>query len=603
MLPARWDAPYTGLMAETETGTDSVAPAAETPPPGRFLAFLGRHPLPFLTLLCLLLWLPGIVSLPALDRDESRFAQASRQMLQSGDFVDIRLGQVPRYKKPVGIYWLQSITTASASPFVGIDRIWTYRLASLLGGLLAVWLTVWCARAVGPPHAAVLAGALMAVTVLLTGEATIATTDAVLLACVLGVQGVLLRLYRAARDGTGAPSGALVLMGWVAVAAGVLVKFPIVPGVGLVTLLVLLGWDGWMARKEAAAPSAWRWLGSLKPLRGLLLTVLLVSPWLIAIALQSHGAFFQQSLGNDFAAKLEGGQESHGAWPGYYLLLSAATLWPTILFVAPGLLLGWARRGEPAIRFLLAWAGGWWLMVEAVPTKLPHYVLASYPALAILAALWLTGSRTPWRWEAIARWIGGLQFLLGALALAAAAPLAQHLYGADWSLFKLRGLWWLCIPAGLGLVLALTGLGLFAAGKRGGAVAMVLIAPLVLVPSLTAFAGPHLEQLWVTTRLAALVHEDSHAGDPPPVLAGYEEPSMLFALGADLGLANGAGAAEMAARSGGLALIEAKETGEFLARLAEKEADATALQTVTGFNYSRGKPVVVTIYRVTAPVR
>ena len=590
-------------MAETETGTDSLAPAAEGPAPGRFPAFLGRHPLPFLTLLCLALWLPGIVSLPALDRDESRFAQASHQMLETGDFVDIRFGQVPRYKKPVGIYWLQSAVTAAASPFAGIDRIWTYRLTSLLGGLLAVWLTVWCARAVGPPHAAFLAGALMAVTVLLTGEATIATTDAVLLACVLGVQGVLLRLYKAGRELGPRVSEALVLTGWVALAAGALVKFPIVPGVALVTVLMLLGWDAWRGRRKDEAPSAWRWLGTTLAGRGLLLTALLVSPWLIAITLQSHGAFFQQSLGNDFAAKLEGGQESHGALPGYYLLLSAATFWPAILFVAPGLLLGWARRDEPAIRFLLAWAGGWWLVVEAVPTKLPHYVLASYPALAILAALWLTGSRAPWRWEAAGRWVGGVQYLAGAIGLAAAAPLAQHVYGADWSLFGLAGLWWLCIPAALGLVLALAALGCFAAGKRGGAVALALIAPLVLVPTLTAAAGPRLEQLWVTTRLAALVREDMRPGDPPPVLAGYEEPSMLFALGADVGLSDGAGAAEMAARGGGLALVEARERGRFFARLAEQEADAAALQTVTGFNYSRGKPVAVTIYRVTRAAR
>jgi 4-amino-4-deoxy-L-arabinose transferase-like glycosyltransferase len=520
-------------------------------------------------------------------------------MLESGDFVDIRFGQVPRYKKPVGIYWLQSAVTAAASPIAGIDRIWTYRLASLLGGLLAVWLTVWCARAVGPPHAAFLAGALMAVTVLLTGEATIATTDAVLLACVLGVQGVLLRLYRAARETAPRVSEALVLAGWVAVAAGALVKFPIVPGVALVTIAVLLGWDAWTARGGAGAPSAWRWLGTALPVRGLLLTALLVSPWLIAITLQSHGAFFQQSLGNDFAAKLEGGQESHGAPPGYYLLLSAATFWPAILFVAPGLLLGWARRDAPAIRFLLAWAGGWWLLVEAVPTKLPHYVLASYPPLAILAALWLTGNRAPWRWEAIGRWVGGVQYLVGALALAAAAPLAQHLYGADWSLFGLKGVWWLCMPAGLGLVLALAALGCFAANRRGWAAALALTAPLVLVPLLTAVAAPRLEQLWVTARLARWVQEDTRPRDPPPVLAGYEEPSMLFALGAHVGLSDGAGAAEMAARSGGLALIEARQKGAFLARLAELEADADTLQTVRGFNYSRGRPVEVAIYRVT----
>ena len=98
--------------------------------------------MPLLALLCLLLWLPGILSLPALDRDESRFAQSSRQMLDSGNFVDIRFGQVPRYKKPVGIYWLQAAATAVAGHIQDIDgdhsQIWTYRLPSLLGGIAAV---------------------------------------------------------------------------------------------------------------------------------------------------------------------------------------------------------------------------------------------------------------------------------------------------------------------------------------------------------------------------------------------------------------------------------------------------------------------------------
>jgi hypothetical protein len=87
-------------------------------------------------------------------------------------------------------------------------------------------------------------------------------------------------------------------------------------------------------------------------------------------------------------------------------------------------------------------------------------------------------------------------------------------------------------------------------------------------------------------------------GDPPPVLAGYDEPSMLFALGGDLGLSDGKGAAEIAARNGGLALIEAQERGPFLARLAELQSDAAALASVEGFNYSRGRKVTITIYRV-----
>ena len=62
----------------------------------------------FLTLCGLLLFLPGFFNIPPIDRDEARFAQATKQMVETGDFVDIRFQDDVRYKKPVGIYWLQS---------------------------------------------------------------------------------------------------------------------------------------------------------------------------------------------------------------------------------------------------------------------------------------------------------------------------------------------------------------------------------------------------------------------------------------------------------------------------------------------------------------
>jgi hypothetical protein len=94
--------------------------------------------------------------------------------------------------------------------------------------------------------------------------------------------------------------------------------------------------------------------------------------------------------------------------------------------------------------------------------------------------------------------------------------------------------------------------------------------------------------------------KDALPGDPPPALAGYAEPSMVFYLGKDTRLTNGSGAAAVGAAQGGLALIEDNERLAFLARLVELEADATKLDEVSGYNYSKGKPVHIMIYRVTA---
>ena len=585
--------------SETPVIAQETASAGPSPP---WLTRLARRPFAVLTLLGLFLWPPGILSLPALDRDESRFAQSSRQMVDSGDLVDIRFGQVPRYKKPVGIYWLQAASTRIAELFPNVhdDRIWTYRLPSLFGAIAASWLTVWCALAVAGAEAGLLAGLLMLGTVLLTAEATIATTDAVLLACVLGVQGVLLRLYRAARDGDFAgPRNRTMMWGFAALGFGILVKGPVVLAVAAATLIGLVAWDWWDARRnrkpdapadEPTPEPAWAWLVVLKSWRGLLLVLLLIAPWLIAITIQSRGAFFEQSLGNDFAAKMAGGQESHGGWPGYYLLLSAVAFWPTILFVLPGIVYAVSRRAEPAIRFLLVWAASWWLVVESVPTKLPHYVIDAYPALAILAALFVLDPR-PVKFLAPARWIAIAQFVIGAGLFTAAIILAPNYFGGGAG-------WQVLTAAGVGAALAIAALVLAILRKPLPAVLLGLVSLLVFAPALTAYVGPRLDQIWITERLKPMVEAASRPGDAPPAIAGYQEPSLVFALGKDVVLADGKGAAEASARAGGLALVEDEALGDFLARLAELQADAKPVGEVTGLNYSRGRKMHVTLYRV-----
>src|SRR5947209_13310957 len=92
----------------------------------------------FLAVCGLLFFLPGFFNIPPIDRDETRFAQATKQMVETGDFVDIRFQDDVRYKKPVGIYWLQSVVVQSASK-LGLQRaqirIWLYRVPSLIGAI------------------------------------------------------------------------------------------------------------------------------------------------------------------------------------------------------------------------------------------------------------------------------------------------------------------------------------------------------------------------------------------------------------------------------------------------------------------------------------
>src|SRR5579885_642257 len=99
----------------------------------------GWRPYLLLVCLCTALYLPGLTSIPPLDRDEARFAQATRQMLETGDFLRIRFQEEARNKKPAGIYWLQAAAVdAFSTP--RSTAIWPYRLPSVAAALLAAVL-------------------------------------------------------------------------------------------------------------------------------------------------------------------------------------------------------------------------------------------------------------------------------------------------------------------------------------------------------------------------------------------------------------------------------------------------------------------------------
>src|SRR6476659_9101027 len=151
-----------------------------------------------LTLCGLLLFLPGFFNIPAVDRDEARFAQATKQMVETGDFVDIRFQDDVRYKKPVGIYWMQAAAVETAS-VLGLPRaqlrIWLYRIPSLIGAIGAVLLTYWTALAFITQRGAALAALMISSCVLLGGEARLAKTDAMLLLTVVAAMGAMARVY------------------------------------------------------------------------------------------------------------------------------------------------------------------------------------------------------------------------------------------------------------------------------------------------------------------------------------------------------------------------------------------------------------------------
>ena len=192
-------------------------------------------------LIALVAGLPGLIALPVTDRDEARFAEATAQMLESGDFVQINFQDVPRDKKPVGIHWLQAASVALVSS-AQARQIWAYRIASLLGAMLAAGACAWGAEALLGAGAGVIAGAILGGCFILSTEASIATTDAVLCGATTLTMAAFARIYGASK-GIGEAGWRTKFLFWLGLALGVLVKGPIGPMVAALTGLALWAWD------------------------------------------------------------------------------------------------------------------------------------------------------------------------------------------------------------------------------------------------------------------------------------------------------------------------------------------------------------------------
>lgn len=540
-----------------------------------------------LVLLCLGLFLPGFFNIPATDRDESRFAQASRQMVESGDYVRIRVGDEDRNKKPVGIHWAQaaSVHLLEATGLGSRRDIWAYRIPSMLGAILAVLATFQFGRVLVGRRTALLAAAMLAGCMVVMVEAHIAKTDAALLASITAAMGLFGAAYLRPAFFTARHAAAF----WVILGIGVLLKGPIAPMVPLlagITLAICDRTPPWRAPWLAAL--RWRW--------GLPLMLVMVLPWMVAIGLATEGRFFSQAIGGDMLGKVGSGDEKHWGPPGFYILTFLAAAFPAGFLVILGLRSAWMQRRQPVTRFLLAWIVPTWLVFEAVATKLPHYTMPTYPALMLLGAIWAMDPLRiePPRWlrRAMKLAVAGVAFGLGIVALVVPWVVTRH--------EPLGAL--LALPAAALLVWLVWREMDRASWARAAVLGVVAAIP--LYTSIMQLTFPRIEALWIAPRLEAILA--ARAPGLPAAqfgITGHAEPSTLFHIGGELHLLR---RGEDAARflrdaPGRVVAIGNRAQDDFAREAASLNLSVEELGAVDGFNYTRGRPITLRLFRVSAP--
>ena len=533
----------------------------------------------FLILCGMLLFLPGFFSIPPIDRDEARFAQATKQMVESGDFVDIRFQDEVRYKKPVGIYWMQAAAVETASA-LGLPRaqvrIWLYRVPSLIGAFGAVLLTYWTALGFVTRRGAVLAALIMGSSVLLGVEARLAKTDAMLLFTVVAAMGAMARAYLSWQrgDDTPHPPWSWPAVFWTALAGGILLKGPLILMFVGLTIAALALLD-----RSAA------WLWRLRPVWGLIWLLVLVLPWFVAIFWRAGDAFFANSIGGDMLSKLAA-QESHGAPPGVYLLLFWVTFWPGAPLAGMAAPAVWRARREPGAQFLLAWLIPSWIVFELVLTKLPHYVLPLYPAIAILTVgalerrvlsrSWLTRGAA---WWFVIPAVASLAAVVGAVSLTRQPVFMAWPFVAAALIFGLFA-WWL-----------------YDNNRAERSLLNAVVSALFLAFAVYGVVVPALTPLFPSAEVARALRNVVCVG-PKAAAAGFHEPSLVFMTGTSTFLTDGSGAADFLAHgSCRFALVEQRSERSFAQRAEAIGLRYDVANRVEGYNISQGRTISIAIFR------
>lgn len=626
-----------------------------------------------LALLVFFAALPGMSAMPVLDRDEGRFTQASSQMLESGDYVVIRYHEGLRNKKPVGIHWMQAASVAlTEGPEA--REIWSYRMPSLLGAMLAAVAAFWAGGAMMSRRAAFMGAALLGVCLILSSEAHIAKTDAAQVGFLALMLGSLAHIRRdtirfAGVYGEAAENPSrnriLSLVFWISLGVGVLLKGVIAPMVAGLAIVGLLLWE-----------RRFSWLRPLSYWLGISIFCVMTIPWFVAVQVATGGEFLFEAAAVDLGQKIVSAAEGHEGPPGLHIAALPILFWPGTLLLLPAIGVAVsslrkrkepaapARAGDPTLaaaaaaastrselihtdaeiaagwRLLICWIIPSWIVFEVAPTKLVHYTLPMYPAIALACGAafdrWCRDPnlmRTPVAWVSLVLFVAVSIVLAGIASPAALAafradaaadfgPELQQrvawIWSNDWAASGM-GLWptLLILAATAGVAYAfwrksalLVFTLLIVTGFIGGVAYRGVVLPnqtwmLATPASLNALeeicAFPADTARWKNSGCAETSPEGLRAPNIVRAIA-YAEPSLVFSLGGKIALpgdkASSSALPEATEDARPAWLINTGEAAgrEALAAIIEQAAAAdrcVRLARRYALNYSNGDPSVL----------
>ncbi len=446
------------------------------------------------------------------DRDEPRFARATAEMIESGNYLYPTFNGQLRPDKPILIYWLMSIPMRLLGP-----TSLACRFFSSVGIVITCLFTFLIARRFLGGSAGLWSMAVLPSTLMIMVEGTAATADGILLPTMVGVVVLF-----ACSLTSGLRWHHMAGMG-LALGLGLLAKGP----VALLPIVVIVATLWLIRRSEVRIGSHVGQLGGAAVLGALLFVA-----WAIPANNATNGEFLRLGLGHHVLARTARPLEHHGGdfllHLPYYLPVIVAGFFPWSLHL-PGSISAVLNRRVGAVHFrelFLAWMTPIVVIMTFVATKLPHYILFTWPAMALAVGGTLAAASQGRLADTDRRWLRGGVWFFGPVAGGTvfgllAAPFALHLQGA------VAPFWAAAVTLLVMSVLAIRQ----QLRDRPQASAITLLVGMIVV-QIPVMLGvmPALEKVKISMPLAEAVKQTT-AVDVPVAAFGYREPTLNFYVG------------------------------------------------------------------------
>ena len=330
---------------------------------------------------CVLFHVVGTWSVPLIDRDEPRFAEASREMIERGDYIVPHFNNQLRLDKPPLAYWAQA-----ASYRIFGQNDFAARFPSAVAAALVALSIFAFGKRIGGDGVGWRAAIIFTLSLqtFIHAKAAVADMWLVLFMTTAHWAGYELLFGKRSTPNAKRPTSNSEATGWwisfyVALAVGFLAKGPIAW-----TPLLTLAAMKYFSRDLDLA-------NRFKFVRGIFLMLAIVALWGVPALIQTHGEFFKIGIGRHVVGRSFGAMEGHGANSlGVYLLLLPfyfvtvfASFFPWSIKL-PALAKKLWREREKIDIYLLA--GVIFVIFSLIKTKLPHYTLPAFPLLSLLLA-------------------------------------------------------------------------------------------------------------------------------------------------------------------------------------------------------------------------